>query len=267
MGSYVKKVPMPSLSKQTTSPVALVSADVKEMDVYHWHAAPAPYLDALIEGSSAVPLILPSLGTAIDIGSALDRVDGVLLTGARSNVSPDRYGEAVDEKNGPYDPERDATTFDLARQAIERGIPLLAICRGMQELNVALGGTLHAEIQEQDERFDHRAPQADHNDERFRLAHDIVPTEGGVLSDILGTDPVRVNSLHRQAVGVLSDALAIEARAEDGTIEAASVKNACGFTLATQWHPEYWVSSDQPSRAIFEAFGGAMRKYRSDSAS
>lgn len=255
---------MSSSLKQTVSPVALVSADVKEVDVYEWHAAPAPYLNALIEGSAAVPLILPSLGEGIDIGSALERVDGVLLTGARSNVSPDRYGEAVTEKNGPYDPCRDETTFDLARQAIDRGIPLLAICRGMQELNVALGGTLHGEIQEQDDRFDHRAPQAEHNDERFRLAHDIVPVAGGVLSSILGTDPVRVNSLHRQAVGVLSDALEIEARAEDGTIEAARVKHACGFTLATQWHPEYWVSSDQPSRAIFEAFGEAMREYRRD---
>ncbi|MEP3279326.1 MAG: gamma-glutamyl-gamma-aminobutyrate hydrolase family protein [Stappiaceae bacterium] len=253
-----------SPKNRESSPVALVSADVKNVDGYVWHAAPASYLNALIEGSGALPLILPSRSPDIDIRSAIERVDGVLLTGSRSNVLPERYGEVSTEKNGPYDPERDATTFALAQIAIERGVPLLAICRGMQELNVALGGTLHTEIQERDDRFDHRAPQSDDNDYRFRLTHDIYPVPDGALSSILGPDPVSVNSLHRQSVGELADTLIVEARAEDGTIEAARVKDACGFTLATQWHPEYWVPSDKPSRAIFEAFGAAMRKYRDE---
>ncbi|ADZ69250.1 gamma-glutamyl-gamma-aminobutyrate hydrolase family protein [Polymorphum gilvum] len=245
-----------------TKPLVLVTADVKAVDGYRWHAATSTYLEAVLKGSNAIPMILPSLGAAIDLDAALDRVDGVLATGSRSNVNPDLYGGEASEANGPYDPDRDATTLPLLRRAIERGIPVLAICRGMQELNVAMGGTLLTEIQDMEGRHDHRAPASDVQDERFAIAHPIEIRAGGALHAALAADSVEVNSLHRQALGDLGRNLVVEARAEDGTIEAVSVKEAPGFVLATQWHPEYWIACDGPSQKLFGAFGRAVEAYR-----
>ncbi|AXS41892.1 gamma-glutamyl-gamma-aminobutyrate hydrolase family protein [Breoghania sp. L-A4] len=242
------------------TPLVLVSADVRETDGYEWHAAPSTYLLAVLKGSEAIPVILPSLGPEIPLDDILDRVDGVLLTGARSNVNPELYGEVATEENGPYDPKRDATTLPLIRRTIERGVPLLAICRGMQELNVALGGTLVTEIQTLPGKRDHRAPPSDNQATRFGLAHTITPEPGSCIAAILGTGPVHVNSLHRQAVGTLGQALTVDALAEDGTVEAMRPTGAKGFALATQWHPEYWIASDDTSQKLFRAFGDAMRE-------
>lgn len=243
-------------------PLVLICADVREADGYEWHAAPSTYLQAAIRGADAIPLILPSLAGAIDLDEVLDRVDGVLLTGARSNVDPTLYGGEASETNGPYDPQRDAMTQSLIRRTLSRGVPLLAICRGMQELNVALGGTLATEIQQLPGRLDHRAPEAPTQAERFALAHRVQPAAGGCLAAILGSTPVQVNSLHRQAVDRLAPGLVVEATAEDGTIEAARPSDAPGWCLATQWHPEYWVDSDDASRRLFAAFGEAMRAWQ-----
>lgn len=245
-----------------TKPLILVTADVKAVDGYNWHAAPSTYLHAVTTGTGGVPMILPSLGADIDIDSVLDQVDGVLATGSRSNVNPQLYGEEATEANGPYDPERDATTLPLLKRAVERGVPVFAICRGMQELNVALGGTLLTEIQDLQGREDHRAPTSDHQHVRFRIAHSVEVEAGSRLADIVGEDPIEVNSLHRQAVGVLGEKLVVEARAADGTIEAVSVRDAPGYLVATQWHPEYWVASDGPSQKLFKAFGEAARAHR-----
>ena len=245
-----------------TKPLVLVTADVKSIDGFNWHAVISTYLQAVLKGSDAVPMILPSLGADLDLDAALDQVDGVLATGSRSNVNPQLYGEVPVEENGPYDPDRDATTLPLLKRAIERGIPVFAICRGMQELNVALGGTLLTEIQALSGRKDHRAPTSDHQDERFRIAHPVEVSSGGCLEKVLGAEPFEVNSLHRQAVGALGNGLTIEAQAEDGTIEAVSVKDSPGYVLATQWHPEYWVTTDGPSKKLFQAFGDAVRNYR-----
>ncbi|MCK7613063.1 gamma-glutamyl-gamma-aminobutyrate hydrolase family protein [Roseibium sediminicola] len=245
-----------------TKPLVLVTADVKSIEGYNWHAATSTYLQAVVKGSDAIPMILPSLGADLDLDAALDQVDGVLATGSRSNVNPELYGEAPTEENGPYDPARDSTTLPLLKRAVERGIPVFAICRGMQELNVALGGTLHTEIQDLEGRNDHRAPTSDQQDERFRIAHPVEVSSGGCLAAVLGEEPFEVNSLHRQAVGVLGNALTAEAVAEDGTIEAASIRDSAGYVLATQWHPEYWVMTDGPSKRLFEAFGDAVRAYR-----
>ncbi|ASP34654.1 gamma-glutamyl-gamma-aminobutyrate hydrolase family protein [Labrenzia sp. VG12] len=245
-----------------TKPLVLVTADVKAIDGFNWHAVISTYLQAVLKGSDAIPMILPSLGPDLDLDAALDQVDGVLATGARSNVNPQLYGDVPTEENGPYDPDRDATTLPLLKRALERGIPIFAICRGMQELNVALGGTLHTEIQAMTGRQDHRAPQSDHQDERFRIAHPVEIAPGGCLEQVLGAEPFEVNSLHRQAVGALGNGLVIEAQAEDGTIEAVSVKDSPGYVLATQWHPEYWVTTDGPSKKLFSAFGDAVRDYR-----
>ncbi|MBO6895064.1 MAG: gamma-glutamyl-gamma-aminobutyrate hydrolase family protein [Roseibium sp.] len=245
-----------------TKPLVMVTADVKSIDGFNWHAVISSYLQAVLKGSDAIPMILPSLGADLDLDSALDQVDGVLATGSRSNVNPQLYGQVPTEENGPYDPDRDATTLPLLKRAVERGIPVFAICRGMQELNVALGGTLLTEIQALAGRNDHRAPTSEKQDERFRIAHPVEISAGGSLEAALGSEPFEVNSLHRQAVGDLGNGLVIEAQAEDGTIEAISVKDSPGFVLATQWHPEWWVMTDGPSKKLFAAFGQAIRDYR-----
>ncbi|TYC75918.1 gamma-glutamyl-gamma-aminobutyrate hydrolase family protein [Stappia sp. BW2] len=245
-----------------TKPLVLVTADVKTVEGYNWHAATSIYLQAVVKGSDAIPMILPSLGADLDLDAALDQVDGVLATGSRSNVNPELYGEEPTEENGPYDPSRDATTLPLLKRAVERGIPVFAICRGMQELNVALGGTLLTEIQTLQGRDDHRAPTSEQQDERFRIAHPVEIAEGSCLAAVVGDEPIEVNSLHRQALGTLGNGMITEAAAEDGTIEAASIKDSAGYVLATQWHPEYWVSTDGPSQKLFAAFGDAVRAYR-----
>ncbi|WP_305988745.1 gamma-glutamyl-gamma-aminobutyrate hydrolase family protein [Roseibium sp. MMSF_3544] len=245
-----------------TKPLVLVTADVKPVDGFNWHAVNSTYLHAVLKGSDAIPMILPSLGAELDLDAALDQVDGVLATGSRSNVNPQLYGQEPTEANGPYDPDRDATTLPLLKRAIERGIPVFAICRGMQELNVALGGTLLTEIQTLSGREDHRAPASERQDERFRIAHPVEVKDGSTLETVVGGEPFEVNSLHRQAVGDLGNDLAIEAQAADGTIEAMSVEDSPGYVLATQWHPEYWVTTDGPSQKLFSAFGDAVRAYR-----
>ncbi len=242
-------------------PVIAVTSDIKFHDIYEWHSAPRTFVNAVIKGARAVPIIVPSLASEADIDEILDRVDGVLLTGARSNVYPEHYNETPTEAHEPHDHERDATTLPMARKAIERGIPLLAICRGIQELNVALGGTLATEIQQEDGRRDHRAAESDDNDIRFQITHDIHIKEGSCLAEILGPGPVPVNSLHRQAIRIPASNLQVEATADDGTIEAVSVIDAKNFALGVQWHPEYWVETDAPSAKIFEAFGKAAQQY------
>ena len=240
-------------------PIVAVAADTKELDLYRWQAVVETYLKAVINGAHAIPLILPSLAGIDHLDAVLDRVDGVLLPGSRSNVHPSRYGEAESEKAKPHDPGRDAATLPLIAATLRRGIPLFAICRGMQELNVAHGGTLVAEVQEVEGRHDHRAPAHEDHDVRFAIRQDVEIKPGGVLAAILGAGTIRVNSLHRQAIGRLGNGLAIEATAPDGTIEAVSVIGARNFALGVQWHPEYWVTTDEPSRRLFAAFGDAIR--------
>lgn len=242
------------------SPLILVTSDVKQIDGYAWHSAIEFYLKALTL-VGATPVILPSLGTGIDIDTALGRVDGVVATGSRSNVHPELYGAAPGEQYEPYDSDRDATSLPLIREAIDRNVPMLAICRGMQELNVALGGTLITEVQTLPDRMDHRAPESDSQDERFGLAHDVHFEADAGLARLIGCGTVRVNSLHRQVIDVLADRLIVEARAEDGTIEAVRVANAANFAYGVQWHPEYWAASDAPSKSIFQAFTDAARDY------
>jgi len=241
------------------TPVVLVAADAKEVDGYRWHAVVETYLNALLKGAGAVPLILPSLAGINDLDAVLDRLDGVLLPGSRSNVHPARYGEAESDKAKPHDPARDAATLPLIAATLRRGMPLFAICRGMQELNVAHGGTLVPEVQEVEGRHDHRAPVHDDHDVRFAIRQDVEVAPGGLLAAVLGGGTVRVNSLHRQAIGRLGRGLTVEATAPDGTVEAVSVTDAANFALGVQWHPEYWVASDEPSRKLFAAFGEAIR--------
>jgi len=240
------------------SPLILVTADVRESGGYRWHAALEPYLTALT-WIGAVPLILPSLGEALDLESVVLRIDGVLITGSRSNVHPDRYGNEPSERHEPYDLARDATALRLIPLALERAVPLFAICRGLQELNVALGGTLLTEAQERPGSLDHRAPYDRPTDERFQPAHDVTFEDDSRLAELLGCRCIQVNSLHRQAIDWLAPRLVVEARADDGTVEAVRVADAPAFAYGVQWHPEYWASTDAYSGALFRAFGKAAR--------
>lgn len=244
-----------------SSPVVLFTSDVHSFDDYVWHAAPTTYMEAVLAEAGAMPVIVSAFGGRLDLDSILDRVDGLVATGAKSNVHPSLYGVEATEAMGPFDRERDATSLPLIQRAIARGIPLLAICRGIQELNVALGGSLISEVQDQPGRMDHRHPEAPTQEGRFAIRHGVTIAAGGCLGRVLGDGEIAVNSLHRQAVGRLSDRLVVEASAPDGTIEAVSVRDAAGFTLGVQWHPEFWAATDGPSKAILTAFGEAVRTY------
>ena len=248
-----------------TNPVILVTSDVIPHNNYQWHAVIDIYLKALtLVGTT--PVVLPSLPADIDLEAILDRVDGVLATGSKSNVHPDAYGKTPGPKYEPYDLARDATAMPLILAAIAKGVPMFAICRGMQELNVALGGTLITEAQETPGRMDHRAVQSDVQAERFAMSHDVRFEARATLSHIVGGQEIEVNSLHRQVIDRLADGLVVEAAAGDGTIEAVRVDGARAFAYGVQWHPEYWAASDAPSRRLFEAFADAARQHARGSA-
>jgi putative glutamine amidotransferase len=241
-------------------PLVAVPANTKELEAYHWHGAADTYLQAIVHGIGGIPLIVPYLSDEVDFDALVARVDGVLLTGGRTNIHPENYGAPADPRAEPHDPGRDALAFALARAALRHGVPLFAVCRGVQELNVALGGSLHSEVQEIAGRHDHRAPKSEDRDARFAIRQDVEIVPGGLLAEILGAGTVRVNSLHRQAIDRLGEGLMVEATAPDGTIEAVSVVGAPTFALGVQWHPEYWVRTDPPSTKLFAAFGAAIRK-------
>lgn len=246
-------------------PLIGVTSDMKQVDPYLWHAAPSPYIDAAAEVSNVTPMIIPSLGSKLDIDAMLDRLDGVLVTGSRSNVHPSQYGVEPNTDHEPFDPDRDATTLPLIRRAIERGIPLLAICRGIQELNVALGGSITEAFQKNRAIDGHGYPWEGTMDERFALAHGLKIKEGSCLADILSDSivdaSVEVNSLHTQALDRLGEGIVVEATSGDGTVEAVTVQGAVGYVVGVQWHPEYWAKTDTPSNKILASFGQAARNY------
>ena len=249
-----------------SKPLIAVTTDLKHVTPYDWHATPSPYVNAVVAAADALPMLVPSLGDRLDVEALLDRVDGLLVTGSRSNVHPSLYGAEETEGHAPFDADRDATTLPLIRAAVARGLPLLAICRGIQEMNVAFGGTLTAQFQKVRGIEDHGYPWEGTLDERFSLAHDAQVAEGSCLADILGVGPVRVNSLHTQALDRPGDGVVVEATAPDGTVEAISVAGAPGFCVGVQWHPEYWAKgdapdADDPSNRILAAFGDAARAY------
>lgn len=224
---------------------------------HDFHAAADPYVRAVATAAGGLPVIIPSLGSLLDVDATIARLDGLMLTGSPSNVEPTRYGGHAPRPDTLLDTRRDETTIPLITRALAAGLPLLAICRGHQELNVALGGTLHQHVQELPGHADHRAPQDKPMAERYAAAHEIALVDGGVLSRLVaGACTARVNSLHAQAIDRLAPRLVIEARAADGTIEAVRVGDARGFALGVQWHPE-WLLDDALSGAVFRAFGRA----------
>jgi putative glutamine amidotransferase len=233
-----------------------IPACSKDINGLLQHATPARYGAALMGGAGAMPILLPPVGEGLL--AMLDRLDGLLLSGSPSNVEPHRYGADHDHTPGKHDPHRDGTTLPLVRAALGRGMPVLAICRGIQELNVALGGTLHQQVQDVPGRFDHRAGEGT-MDHKFRLKHEV--TLSGHLARMVGENRIMVNSLHEQAIDQPAPGLAVEAVADDGTVEAVRVEGASGFAYGLQWHPEWHYMTDAPSMAIFRAFGDACRAY------
>ncbi|QFY61384.1 gamma-glutamyl-gamma-aminobutyrate hydrolase family protein [Rhizobium grahamii] len=244
-----------------TKPIVAVPADIRVFDGATWHAAQHQYVRAALNAAGVMSFIIPAFEEGYDTDAILDRVDGVLVSGSASNVHPTLYGKQATEADGPFDPARDATSLPLIRRSIERAIPLLAICRGIQELNVALGGTLASEIQEQPGIWDHRKPPNVDRDSMYAVRQSVFVKEGSCIAGIVGSGEIRVNSLHRQAIAETAPRLTVEAVAEDGTIEAVSVIDAPAFAVGVQWHPEYWAETDKPSNQIFSAFGDAVRDY------
>ncbi|MBS0235648.1 MAG: gamma-glutamyl-gamma-aminobutyrate hydrolase family protein [Proteobacteria bacterium] len=215
------------------------------------------YSLAVAEGSECQPLLLPVGKDLVDIGSVLDVAAGILLTGAISNVHPENYGDEEPLLPDAIDRDRDAVTLPLIRAAIECKVPMFAICRGFQELNVALGGTLHQAVHTVEGYGDHREPNVTDFNVMFAARHPIKLS--GELKKWLGQDEVIVNSLHGQGVKDLAKPLVAEAFAEDGLVEAARVAAGNPFSLGVQWHPEWQIHSNPVSLALFRRFGDAAR--------
>jgi putative glutamine amidotransferase len=249
-----------------TKPIVAIPADIRTFDGASWHAAQSQYLRAALNAAGVMAFIVPAFEEGYDTDAILDRVDGLLVSGSASNVHPSLYGVEAREADGPFDPARDATSLPLIRRAIDRAIPLLAICRGIQELNVALGGSLASEIQEQPGIWDHRKPANVDRDGMYAIRQSVFVKEGSCIAGNIGSGEIQVNSLHRQAIAKTAPRLQVEALAEDGTVEAVSVIDAKAFAVGVQWHPEYWAETDKPSNQIFSAFGDAVRQYVTDKA-
>jgi len=224
------------------------------------HAASDTYVRVVDEVVGGVPVLVPANGEAADIDTLLHRLDGLILTGSRSNVQPSLYGGPAALEGTPEDARRDAVTLRLIRAAVVHGLPVLAICRGMQELNVALGGTLHQRLQDLDGRLDHSTPLVANSPMRIAKAHHVHAVPDGWLHGVAGRTEIAVNSLHNQGVDRLAPVLAVEATAPDGTIEAVRAPGATGHVVGVQWHPEYDFRHDLVSRAIFEDFARACSR-------
>lgn len=242
-------------------PIVLVTACAREMGKHSYHAVQFKYVDAVVHAADCAPLILPALGEATDIDTLLHACSGILLTGSPSNVHPTHYGATVHDPALPQDHARDATTLPLIRAAVKQGVPIFALCRGFQEMNVAFGGSLHQAVHEVSGMQDHRENQQATLEQQYAPVHPVRIAPGGQLARILDRDEIMVNSLHGQGIDRLAPGLLAEARAADGLIEAFSVTGAQTLALAVQWHPEWQAAQNPDSLRLFRAFGDACRDH------
>lgn len=239
-----------------TLPLVGISTCVRTIHDRPFHTVADRYCQAVVDAAGCVPVVIPAIGAKLDLSALLDRLDGLVLTGSPSNVEPSHYGGPVLE-GILHDPERDATTLPLIREGVRRDLPVLAICRGIQELNVALGGTLHQRVHEVPGRLNHRSPPGPMAiDRRYGPAHSVVLTPGGLLAELAGATEMMVNSLHGQGVDVPAPGLRVEAVAPDGQIEAVSLPGA-RFVVGVQWHPEYKPLENPFARELFSTFSRA----------
>ena len=242
-------------------PLIGIPADRRMLSAHAFHMVGEKYALAVLDAAEGAPLLIPSLAGEPRFDDLLEellgRLDGVLFTGSLSNVEPHHYRGAPSEPGTLHDAARDATTLPLIRKAVSTGVPVLGICRGFQEMNVAFGGTLHQKLHEVPGHLDHRDDETQPLEVQYGPAHDVVLEPAGVLRSLASSERNRVNSLHSQGIERLGGELAVEARAPDGVIEAFRVREAPRFALAVQWHPEWQVMSNPFSRALFAAFGRA----------
>jgi putative glutamine amidotransferase len=242
-------------------PLIGVSACRKVVGQATVHSVGDKYVDAVLEAIGGLPLIVPALGSALPLDDLCGRLDGLVLTGSPSNIDPMLYGGGSRPPGDPADAHRDATTLPLVRACIAEGVPVLGLCRGIQEVNVAMGGTLHGRLQDVAGRQDHRSDKTLSYAERYDPSHTVRLRPGGMLARLLGDAvELRVNSLHGQGIDRLAAELVAEAEAADGTIEAVSMPGAKSFVLAVQWHPEWRAAEIESHRRLFVAFGDACRE-------
>ena len=250
---------------ETGAPLIGLPACVRELDGLDYHMAGGKYLRAVAGGAGAVPIIIPSLDpadrNAAGLDIYLDRIDGLFVTGSPSNVEPRHYGGPASAAGTSHDPARDAAVLPLIEGALERALPILALCRGIQELNVVLGGTLHQRIQELPGRDDHRGPIELPVEQRYGPAHMVNLAAGGTLARLAGSGTLEVNSLHAQGIDRLASGLVVEAQAPDGTIEAVRLDQPGRFVIGIQWHPEWRFWESDFAQALLAAFGAAARDY------
>ena len=261
-GSSVESIPPKPWGHESmrAKPWIGIPADTKEVGLHPSQVVGDKYVNAIADAADAIPLILPSLSPGLPFESILESLDGLFLTGAYSNIEPRHYGNEPSYPGNLHDPVRDENTLGLIPTAIKLGLPVLAVCRGMQEVNVALGGSLHQKVQEVEGLSDHREPDAAPLDIRYAPAHSVTLNPTGILWPIAGSDEVQVNSLHGQGVRDLAPGLRVEATAGDGLIEAFSLEPDQGFLLAVQWHPE-WKPRHYPFYlGIFQRFGQVCRE-------
>ncbi|HUX81647.1 MAG TPA: gamma-glutamyl-gamma-aminobutyrate hydrolase family protein [Halothiobacillus sp.] len=240
-------------------PVVLLAADFRQIDTQPFHVAGHKYVAAVAQAAQAVPLIIPALGTDSELAVLLELADGIMLPGAISNVHPSHFDQTVLNPALPLDVARDGVTLRLIHAAVAAGVPLLGICRGFQEINVAFGGSLHQAVHDTEGLADHREVDSPLPEEQYAQTHPVTTVAGGQLAEITGCAEFMVNSLHGQGIDRLGAGLVAEAYAPDGLVEAVRVADAKTFALAVQWHPEWNVLNTPSYLAIFSAFGDACR--------
>lgn len=245
-------------------PLVGLPTDRKMIGAHPFLAAGEKYVRAVVDGAGCVPVLIPNLQPVLPLAQILDGLDGLLLTGSVSNVEPHRYGNEKSYEGNLHDPARDATNLALIPLAVEMGVPILAVCRGFQEVNVAFGGTLHQKVHEQPGFMDHRENPDDPLDMQYGPDHPVALSKGGILAGIAGAPSADVNSLHGQGIARLGGGLTVEAVAPDGLIEAFAIdgnnRKGDGFLLAVQWHPEWRVTENPFHLGIFRIFGDACRR-------
>lgn len=245
-----------------TRPVVGIISNVHLLnDQYLIHGGGAMNSDAVANVAGGIPFLIPADPRFLSVDDLLQSCDGFVFTGGRPNVHPEEYGEEPTEAHGDFDRARDAITLPLIRACVERGQPFLAICRGFQEMNVAMGGTLHPEIRDIPGRMNHRMPPEGTLEEKFELRHDVTFTENGPFHRMMGAQVVRTNTLHGQGIVRPGQRIVVDGRADDSTAEAIFVDGAPGFAFGVQWHPEYNAAEDPVSRPLFEAFGKAAQAW------